>query len=69
MDTANAHNLMSIGRLAQATQRPPAEIVELAERVGVGPTLVLDDVAFFDRNAVKMLIEALRMLEREGVQS
>lgn len=48
-------DLISLGKLAEILQRPPREIEQALDSLGLDPELRLNDVDHFDRTVVNKL--------------
>ena len=48
-------DLVSLGKLCEITQRSPAEIQTALDALDIEPSLILNDVAHYDRDVVNRL--------------
>ena len=55
----NTKQLRSIGRLVADLQRPHAAIVATIERLGIRPSIRLNDVPYYDSPAVARIYTAI----------
>ena len=44
-------DLISLGKMAEMTQEAPGRLQRALDRLGISPTLVLNDVPYFERAA------------------